>query len=70
MSVHLSGAHWFKSGRSSGKDECVEVAFLTNGLVGVRDSKNPSGSALVFTPGEWDVFTTGVLNGTFDHPQF
>ncbi|MFD0360474.1 DUF397 domain-containing protein [Nocardia sp. GCM10030253] len=35
-----------------GKD-CVEVAFLDGGHVGVRDSKNPTGTALVFTPGEW-----------------
>ncbi|MFE9325249.1 DUF397 domain-containing protein [Nocardia sp. NPDC052278] len=33
---------------------------------GVRDSKNPAGPALVFTPGEWDAFTAGVSNGGFD----
>jgi hypothetical protein len=38
----------------------VEVAFLDQGLVGVRDSKNPTGPALVFTPAEWDGFTTQV----------
>ncbi|MEV6135960.1 DUF397 domain-containing protein [Nocardia sp. NPDC051990] len=27
----------------------VEVAFLQEGHIGVRDSKNPTGSALVFT---------------------
>ncbi|MFI6998987.1 DUF397 domain-containing protein [Nocardia sp. NPDC050175] len=69
MTVDLTGAEWFKSSHSNPDGDCVEVAFLTNGLVGVRDSKNPNGSALVFTPGEWDVFTTGVLDGTFNRPQ-
>ncbi|MGW0178728.1 DUF397 domain-containing protein [Nocardia sp. NPDC003345] len=60
MNIDLSGAVWFKSSRSlSGKD-CVEVAHLTSGMVGVRDSKNPTGPALVFGPGEWDSFTAGL----------
>ncbi|WP_330232899.1 DUF397 domain-containing protein [Nocardia sp. NBC_00508] len=63
MSIDLSGADWFKSSRSSGGKECVEVAFLGRGHVGVRDSKNPTGPALVFTPGEWDAFTTCVIDG-------
>ncbi|WP_084161263.1 DUF397 domain-containing protein [Nocardia sp. BMG51109] len=37
-------------------------------MVGVRDSKNPTGPALVFTPSEWDAFTTGVKDGEFDRP--
>ncbi|MFI5780494.1 DUF397 domain-containing protein [Nocardia sp. NPDC051570] len=60
MGVDHSGAKWFKSSRSSGGKECVEVAFLTDGHVGVRDSKNPTGPALLFTPDEWDAFTTSV----------
>jgi hypothetical protein len=44
----------------------VEVAHLDDGLVGVRDSKNPGGPALVFTPGEWDAFTGGVTDGEFN----
>ncbi|WP_406232614.1 DUF397 domain-containing protein [Nocardia sp. NBC_01009] len=68
MSIDLSGAQWFKSSRSSGSQECVEVAFLNGGHVGVRDSKNPAGAALVFTPSEWDAFTTGVNDGEFDRP--
>jgi hypothetical protein len=46
----------------------VEVAHLDGGLVGVRDSKNPGGPALVFTPGEWDAFTGGVTDGEFNRP--
>ncbi|WP_084505390.1 DUF397 domain-containing protein [Nocardia harenae] len=66
MTADLSNAKWFKSSRSSGGNECVEVAHLDNGHVGVRDSKNAPGPALVFTPGEWDAFTAGVRGGEFD----
>ncbi len=68
MTVDLTGAKWFKSSHSSGGTECVEVAFLADGVVGVRDSKNPTGPALVFTPGEWDAFTAGVREGEFNRP--
>ncbi|WP_433729025.1 DUF397 domain-containing protein [Nocardia sp. CA-129566] len=66
MNADLSGVRWFKSSRSGGSKECVEVAFLQGGMVGVRDSKNPTGPALVFTPGEWAAFTAGVADGEFD----
>ncbi|WP_159920767.1 MULTISPECIES: DUF397 domain-containing protein [Nocardia] len=66
MDVDLSGAKWFKSSRSGGGKECVEVAHLEGGLVGVRDSKNPTGPALIFTPGQWDAFTSGVAQGAFE----
>ncbi|WP_141548095.1 DUF397 domain-containing protein, partial [Nocardia farcinica] len=36
--------------------------------VGVRDSKNPAGGALVFTPSEWDAFLAGARAGEFDRP--
>lgn len=57
MKVHtdLSGALWVKSSYSQAGGECVEVAQLADG-VGVRDSKNPTGPALVFGRGEWAAF--------------
>ncbi|WP_406239471.1 DUF397 domain-containing protein [Nocardia sp. NBC_01009] len=42
------------------------MAHLDGGLVGVRDSKNRTGPALVFTPGEWDAFIAGVQDREFD----
>ncbi|MBF6325588.1 DUF397 domain-containing protein [Nocardia cyriacigeorgica] len=65
MNVDLSDARWFKSRYSDATKDCVEVAFLDAGLVGVRDSKNPSGGALVFGSGEWEAFTAGVAGGKF-----
>ncbi|WP_280238145.1 DUF397 domain-containing protein [Nocardia abscessus] len=68
MSVDLSGARWFKSTRSSAGSDCVEIAHLHGGYVGVRDSKNPDGGVLVFTPSEWEGFLSGARNGQFDRP--
>ncbi|NKY51057.1 DUF397 domain-containing protein [Nocardia vermiculata] len=65
-SADLIGAQWFKSSRSSSSKECVEAAHLAAGRVGVRDSKNPSGPALVFAPDEWDAFLAGAKSGAFD----
>jgi len=66
VNVDLSKAEWFKSSRSSSGKECVEVAHLSQGHVGVRDSKNPTGPALVFAPTEWDAFTARLESGGFD----
>ncbi|WP_405491368.1 DUF397 domain-containing protein [Nocardia sp. NBC_00511] len=60
-----SGVRWFKSVRSTGAKECVEVAFLSAG-VGVRDSKNPTGPALIFPAADWDRFTAALAAGRFD----
>ncbi|WP_306356899.1 MULTISPECIES: DUF397 domain-containing protein [unclassified Nocardia] len=69
MNDDLSQAKWFKSSRSGGGKECVEVAFLGESAVGVRDSKNPSGPALIFAAAEWDAFTAGVTAGEFNRSR-
>ena len=58
--MNLSDATWFKSSRSHANSDCVEVAFLDEGNVGIRDSKSPAGPALVFSPSEWDAFLAGA----------
>lgn len=59
---------WTKSTFSNGNggNNCVEVTRSDSGDVAVRDSKNPRGPVLVFTPAEWQAFTAGVLAGEFD----
>ncbi|MGW0049469.1 DUF397 domain-containing protein [Nocardia cyriacigeorgica] len=63
MNIDLSEAHWFKSSRSGGRTDCVEVAWLANGHVGVRDSKNPTGPALVLAPNQWDALAGALRAG-------
>lgn len=60
-----SPAVWRKSSRSSAEGaNCVEVADLA-GSVGVRDSKNPAGAVLTFTPAAWSTFAQSVRAGEF-----
>jgi uncharacterized protein DUF397 len=61
-----AGLSWIKSSLSLAQGSCVEVACLPDGGVGVRDSKDPAGPVLRFTPGEWDAFLGGARNGEFD----
>ncbi|MEU4476695.1 DUF397 domain-containing protein [Micromonospora sp. NPDC023966] len=53
--MELIGATWRKSTRSAQSD-CVEVADNLPGVVGVRDSKDPGGPVLAFTPDTWRAF--------------
>ena len=62
MTDHQCAPTWFKSTYSGGQTDCVEAAWLPGG-VGVRDSKDPSGAALIFGPGEWDAFVRGIRAG-------
>jgi hypothetical protein len=57
--VEVAAPHWRKSGRS-GNNGCVEVAGYLPGVVAVRDSKDPTGPTLAFTPTAWRDFLTGV----------
>jgi hypothetical protein len=67
LTQELRAATWIKSSYSgSNGGNCVEVAELSHGHRGVRDSKNPTGPALIFTPGEWNAFISGVKSGEFD----
>ncbi|KAK1179889.1 DUF397 domain-containing protein [Streptomyces sp. NBS 14/10] len=56
-------ATWFKS-TYSGQDPsaCVEIADLTT-AVGVRDSKDKSGPALLIPPAAWTEFVRGIRTG-------
>ncbi|GGM50826.1 DUF397 domain-containing protein [Micromonospora sonchi] len=63
--VDLKQANWFKSSKSGPNcDNCVEVAYVT-GAIGVRDSKDKAGPALVFAPGDWHAFVTSTRDGAF-----
>jgi hypothetical protein len=70
--MDLTHACWRKSSYSSGNGgACVEVAVMARAkgsgrVIAVRDSKDPDGPALIFTPAEWTAFTAGTRAGEFD----
>ncbi|MFE2111181.1 DUF397 domain-containing protein [Kitasatospora sp. NPDC059463] len=66
MNSDLSKASWYKSSYSNNGGECVEVSASFPGAVPVRDSKDPSGPALVFPASAWRAFVAGVQAGEFD----
>ena len=50
---------WRKSSYSGGNGgNCVEVARTRPAAIAVRDSKDPDGPNLIFTPEAWATFTT------------
>ncbi|GAA2678257.1 DUF397 domain-containing protein [Actinoplanes palleronii] len=67
LAHQLNGAVWKKGSRSNGNggNNCVEVAFLDDGIA-VRDSKNQTGPALMFTSAEWTAFVDSAKDGEFD----
>ena len=63
----LTGALWVRSTRSGANNgACVEVARNLKGIVAVRDSKNPTDPALVFSPTAWVTFTRNLQAGGYD----
>jgi hypothetical protein len=68
--AELTAARWVKSSRSGPTGgNCVEFAHLYGGQVAVRNSRNKTGPALLFTAAEWDAFLAGAKSGEFDRPQ-
>ena len=61
-----SGSYWVKSSLSFANGNCVEVANLPDGRIGVRNSRDSLGPILRFTSDEWHAFLGGVRNGEFD----
>jgi hypothetical protein len=57
---------WIKSSLSFANGNCVEVASLASGEIGVRNSRDRDGLVLRFTPDEWNAFLGGARNGEFD----
>ena len=52
---------WRKSSYSaSNGGDCVEVARTLPAAIAVRDSKDPTGPKLIFTPADWAAFTETI----------
>ena len=57
---------WRKATASNPSGSCVELAGLPDGGVAVRNSRFPSGPALVYTRAELAAFLVGAKAGEFD----
>jgi hypothetical protein len=66
MGSEQMNAIWVKSSLSFSNGNCLEVAELPGGSVGVRNSREPAGPVLSFTREEWDAFLGGARRGDFD----
>lgn len=63
--MDVSGTRWRKSSYSGTASNCVEVAFVGD-HVATRDSKNPTGPALLFARAEWATFLTALRANHLD----
>jgi hypothetical protein len=64
--VTTESPRWFKSSYSNNGGACVEVAanlIASNGVVPVRDSKDPNGPTLTFPTTTWTAFVTALKSG-------
>ena len=57
--AELPDVTWEKSKHSNPNGACVEVARLPEGAIAVRNSRFPSGPALVYTRAEIEAFLAG-----------
>ncbi|WOX14241.1 DUF397 domain-containing protein [Streptomyces sp. N50] len=65
-SRNLGARGWTKPWSDDAGGACVEVKKLADGSVAVRQSTDPDGPALVFTPREMTSFVAGVKAGDAD----
>jgi hypothetical protein len=64
--TQLAGVTWQKSRHSGQLGNCVEAASLDSGEVALRNSRYPSGPALIFNRDEMAAFLAGAKDGEFN----
>ncbi|MDT0318349.1 DUF397 domain-containing protein [Streptomyces millisiae] len=64
----LSDARWFKSSASDSANGCLEVAFLDDGRVAIRDNEDLANPPFLVTRHVWECFIAGAAQGEFDPP--
>lgn len=62
----LRGANWRKSRHSNPNGSCVEVAGPLDGMLAIRNSRDPMGPALLYSADGIAAFIRGAKAGEFD----
>ncbi|KAB2374187.1 DUF397 domain-containing protein [Actinomadura montaniterrae] len=62
----VGGRTWRKSSHSAADSYCVELALMSDGTIGVRDSKAPDRGALVIATEQAARFLGRAMEGAFD----
>lgn len=62
----LGAVAWRKSTASNPNGDCVELTPLAHGGVGMRNSRDPHGPALIYTGAAVAALLEGVKAGEFD----
>ncbi|HVW40471.1 MAG TPA: DUF397 domain-containing protein [Amycolatopsis sp.] len=71
--LNLRSARWQRA-EPPGEtiEDAIEFAFVPHSdgvtYTVLRQSSEPGGTVLVFTPSEWDAFVAGARDGEFDLP--
>lgn len=65
--AELGEKGWERPWSGTNGGQCVEMKRLPDGRVAVRQSTDPTGPALIYTPEEIEAFVKGVKNGLADH---
>ncbi|MER6007873.1 DUF397 domain-containing protein [Nonomuraea angiospora] len=67
LTAELETAAWRKATCSTGNGgNCIEVAPLSGGRVGLRDTEAPGQAPFVVRPEVWAAFMDGAKKGEFD----
>ncbi|MEW1840591.1 DUF397 domain-containing protein [Nonomuraea angiospora] len=66
LNEELAAAMWRKSSFSGDNGNCLEIAPLSGGRVGIRDTERPDLQPFVVSEGVWSAFTRGAKAGEFD----
>jgi hypothetical protein len=63
----LEGAQWRKSQRSNSQGACVELARLGETTVAMRNSRDPQGTALIYSADAVRTMVGALRSGEFDY---
>ncbi|WP_030910996.1 DUF397 domain-containing protein [Streptomyces sp. NRRL F-5126] len=63
--LDISGVEWLGAPGTENDEERVEIAYLPEGAVAMRSSKDHD-TVLRYTKAEWDAFVLGARDGEFD----